>query len=83
LIIQLRANEPMTVSEAVIQAGWTDFSKHTVKLLRHETDPQGKDVIKTYHVDVDAVINNAQKDQDIILKPGDTIYVDWSIFANR
>jgi protein involved in polysaccharide export with SLBB domain len=83
LRILLPANEPMTVSTAIIDAGWTDFSKHTVRVLRWEKDKDGKDQLHTYKVDVDAVLLRNQKDQDMVLQAGDVVNVDWSILANR
>ncbi len=83
LRILLPANEPMTVSTAIIDAGWTDFSKHTVRVLRWEKDKDGKDQLHTYKVDVDAVLLRNQKDQDMVLQAGDDVNVDWSILANR
>lgn len=83
LRIQLSANEPMTVSQAIIMAKWTDFSKHTVKLQRWERDKDGKETLHQYYVNVDDVIFRAQKDKDMVLMPGDNIYVDYSIFAQR
>jgi hypothetical protein len=81
--IQLPANEPFTVAQAIVDAGWTDFSKHTVFLERWETDKNGKEQLHKYPEDVDAVLLKDQKDQDLVLKPGDLVYVDWSIFASR
>jgi hypothetical protein len=91
LRIRLDPNDPTTVSTAIIMAGWTDFSKHTVFLHRDKKDKDGnvvldkngKPVQDVFKIDVDAIINENKRDQDMELKPGDLVYVDYSIFANR
>lgn len=83
LRILLPANEPYTVSEAIVAAGWTDFSKHVVFLERWEKDQDGKEQLHKYPVDVDAVLLKNQKDKDMIMQSGDIIFVDWSIFSSR
>ncbi len=83
LRIVLHSYEPLTVSQAVTMAGWTDFSKHIVNLLRWEKGPDGKEQLHTYKVDVDAVLLKNQKDKDMVLLDGDDIYVDWSLLANK
>jgi hypothetical protein len=79
------------VSTAIINAGWTDFSKHTVFLYRDEKDKNGnvvldkngKAVQDVFKIDVDAILKEHKQDQDMELKPGDLVYVDYSFFANR
>jgi hypothetical protein len=91
LRIRLDPNDPTTVSTAIINAGWTDFSKHTVFLYRDEKDKNGnvvldkngKAVQDVFKIDVDAILKEHKQDQDMELKPGDLVYVDYSFFANR
>jgi protein involved in polysaccharide export with SLBB domain len=70
--IELPANEPLTVSQAVLMnGGLADFAdKHHVKLLRKGAD--GKTV--TTNVDIDAIYKG-RSNKDPVLEPGDTINV--------
>jgi polysaccharide export outer membrane protein len=70
--IELPANEPLTVSQAVLlNGGLADFAdKHHVKLLRK--GPDGKTI--TTNVDIDAIYRG-RSNKDPVLQPGDTINV--------
>ncbi|HTB64485.1 MAG TPA: hypothetical protein VK737_12945, partial [Opitutales bacterium] len=75
LRIRFDPNHPITVSYAIIMAGWTGFSKHTVFLYRDEKDKDGKPVKDVFEIDVDAILNGSKPDRDMKLKQGDLIYV--------
>ena len=71
--IELPANEPLTVSKAVLMNGgladWADW--HHVKLLRK--GPDGKTTTK--NVDIQKIYSGQSTD-DPVLQPGDTINVE-------
>jgi hypothetical protein len=75
LRIRFDPNHPITVSYAIIMAGWTGFSKHTVFLYRDEKDKDGKPLKDVFEIDVDAILNGSKPDQDMKLKQGDLVYV--------
>ncbi len=84
IILPLPANKPLTVSDAMIQAGgWTDFSKHNVYIYRYEKDKDGKINKHTYRVDVDAVLLKGEREKDMDLQDGDMIWVEGGILATR
>ncbi len=70
---EIPANETLTVSKAILNAGgFSDFSdKKHVRLIRKT--PQGD---KTFYVNVLDVWERSKLDQDIVVQPGDTIFVD-------
>jgi len=84
VILPLPANKPLTVSEAMIQAGgWTDFSKHNVYIYRYVTDTSGKVHKDILRVDVDAVLLKGEREKDLNLEDGDMIWVEGGILATR
>ncbi len=83
-ILPLPANQPLTVSIAIIQSGgWTDFSKHNVYVYRYEKDKDGKTQRRTYRVDVDAVLVKGEREKDMDLQDGDQIWVQGGFIATR
>jgi protein involved in polysaccharide export with SLBB domain len=70
--------KPLYLSEVMIQAGWTDWSNHTVQLIRYKN---GKKTVEDH--DVDDVLVRGNKDKDVQLLPGDMIIVkrNWWSFG--
>jgi polysaccharide biosynthesis/export protein len=71
-VIELRANESLTLTQAILQSGgFSDFAnKRKVKVM-HKTGSTSQTKI----IDVSAVIDQGRSDLDEILKPGDVIVV--------
>jgi protein involved in polysaccharide export with SLBB domain len=70
--IDLRANESLTLTQAILQlGGFSDFAnKRKVKLMRKSGSSSEVKV-----VDVSAVVDQGRTDLDVSLKPGDVIVV--------
>jgi polysaccharide biosynthesis/export protein len=78
-VIELRANESLTLTQAILQVGgFSDFAnKRKVKLMRKSASGSQVKII-----DVSAVIDQGRTDLDEMLKPGDVIvvparFVNW------
>jgi polysaccharide biosynthesis/export protein len=71
-VIDLRANESLTLTQAILQVGgFSDFAnKRKVKLVRKSASTS-----QTKIIDVSAVIDQGRTDLDEALKPGDVIVV--------
>jgi polysaccharide export outer membrane protein len=71
-VIELRANESLTLTQAILQVGgFSDFAnKRKVKLMRKSASGSQVKII-----DVSAVIDQGRTDLDEMLKPGDVIVV--------
>jgi polysaccharide biosynthesis/export protein len=71
-VIELRANESLTLTQAILQVGgFSDFAnKRKVKLMRKSGSSSQVKI-----VDVSAVIDQGRTDLDEALKPGDVIVV--------
>jgi polysaccharide biosynthesis/export protein len=71
-VIELRANESLTLTQAILQSGgFSDFAnKRKVKVM-HKTGSTSQTKI----IDVSAVIDQGRTDLDEILKPGDVVVV--------
>jgi polysaccharide biosynthesis/export protein len=71
-VIELRANESLTLTQAILQSGgFSDFAnKRKVKVM-HKTGSTSQTKI----IDVSAVIDQGRTDLDETLKPGDVIVV--------
>jgi protein involved in polysaccharide export with SLBB domain len=69
---------PLYLSEVMLQVGFTDWSNHTIQLIRFI---DSKKTITDY--DVDEVLVKGNKDKDVLLQPGDHIYVkrNWWSFG--
>jgi protein involved in polysaccharide export with SLBB domain len=70
--IDLRANESLTLTQAILESGgFSDFAnRRKVKLVRKSAS---KSEVRI--VDVSAVVDKGQTDLDVTLKPGDVIVV--------
>lgn len=70
--IDLRANESLTLTQAILElGGFSDFAnKRKVKLMRKSGSTSEVKV-----VDVSAVVDQGRTDLDVPLKPGDVIVV--------
>jgi protein involved in polysaccharide export with SLBB domain len=75
---------PMTVSNAVLQAGYDPrFSKlSAVRLIHYTVDPKtGKSTSKETTVDVESILKNGTRSDDPVVENGDWIIVDQKFFA--
>ena len=70
------SDEEFTLSKAILRAGGflPDADTHRVRVTRKETGPNGA-VDKTYIVNVAKILEDGKTDLDMVLKPGDFIYV--------
>lgn len=68
---------PFTVSKAVsLAGGFTKYARYTrVRVIRRE-----KGETRTFTVDLGAVLSGESPEQDIELKPGDTVFMPERIF---
>jgi protein involved in polysaccharide export with SLBB domain len=71
-VIELRANESLTLTQAILESGgFSDFAnKRKVKLVRRSGSTS-----QTKIIDVSAVIDQGRTDLDETLKPGDVVVV--------
>ncbi len=71
-VIELRANESLTLTQAILQVGgFSDFAnKRKVKLVRKSASSSQVKII-----DVSVVIDQGRTDLDVALKPGDVVVV--------
>ena len=78
--VDLPGDEQLTLSQAVLRAGgFTDYAdKRHVKVTRKVDADRG--VSKTVTVDLNEVIEKGKTDQDMVLEPGDTIFVASRLF---
>ncbi len=69
-------DEEFTLSKAILRAGGflPTADAHHVRVTRKETGQNGA-VNKTYIVDVAKSMENGKTELDMVLKPGDFIYV--------
>jgi protein involved in polysaccharide export with SLBB domain len=70
------SDEEFTLSKAILRAGGflVSADTHHVRVTRKETGQNGA-VNKTYIVDVARILENGKTDLDMVLKPGDFIYI--------
>ena len=70
------SHEEFTLSKAILRAGgFGDFADtHHVRVTRKETGQNGAGN-KTYIVDVARILENGKTDLDMVLEPGDFIYI--------
>lgn len=75
--IQIPPEKTLTVLEAITSVGgFTDIANTSkIKVLRMENGKQ-----KSIEVDVNAITKQGKKSLDIILMPGDVVYVPQSMF---
>jgi polysaccharide export outer membrane protein len=78
--VELPGDEPITVSKAVVRVGgFTEYAdKRHVRVTRRET---GSDQTKTVIVDLSKVIEEGKTDQDMVLEPGDSIFVPSKLLS--
>jgi polysaccharide export outer membrane protein len=71
-VIELRANESLTLTQAILEVGgFSDFAnKRKVKLVRKSASSSQVKII-----DVSVVIDQGRTDLDVALKPGDVVVV--------
>ena len=71
-VIELRANESLTLTQAILESGgFSDFAnKRKVKVVRRSGSTS-----QTKIIDVSAVIDQGRTDLDETLKPGDVVVV--------
>ena len=71
-VIELRANESLTLTQAILESGgFSDFAnKRKVQLVRRSGSTS-----QTKIIDVSAVIDQGRTDLDETLKPGDVVVV--------
>ena len=77
-VIQLRPGETKTLTEAIIQVGYSDFV-NLKKVVVERLDPVTKQ-LSTINVDVDAVIRLKDRSKDILLQDGDRVKTVDKIF---
>jgi polysaccharide export outer membrane protein len=72
---EVPSDEVFTLSKAILRAGgFSDFSdRKNVRVTRKATRPDEQD--KTFIIDVNAILEKGKTDRDIVLEPGDFIYV--------
>lgn len=72
---EVPSDEVFTLSKAILRAGgFSDFSdRKNVRVTRKATRPEEQD--KTFIIDVNAILERGKTDRDIVLEPGDFIYV--------
>ncbi len=69
---EIEVTKPITVLEAVsIAGGLTEWAKQSDLRLMRKVNGE----LKTYRIDYKAIIDGRDPAQNIVLKPGDTIYV--------
>jgi protein involved in polysaccharide export with SLBB domain len=70
------SDEEFTLSKAILRAGgFGDFAdQHHVRVTRQEPG-QGEAANKTYTVDVGKILEKGKTDLDMVLEPGDLIYI--------
>ncbi len=74
-ILPISHDAPLKLSQAVLQAGWTEYSDHTVMLLRADKDhPGGTSKL----INVDEILIKGNTSLDVELKPGDRVVVTRS-----
>lgn len=72
---EIPSDEVFTLSKAILQAGgFNDFAnRHHVKVTRPAKLPGGADQV--YEVNVADILENGRTESDLVLEPGDLIYV--------
>ena len=72
---ELPSDEVLTLSKAILRAGdFTDFAdKHNVKITRQGGAGESNKV--TLVVDVGQIFDKGKTENDVVLKPGDLIYI--------
>jgi protein involved in polysaccharide export with SLBB domain len=78
--VDMPGDEQLTLSKAVLRAGgFTDYAdKHHVKVTRKSDTDNGPS--KTFLVDVSEILEQGKTDKDLLLEPGDTIFVTSRLF---
>jgi protein involved in polysaccharide export with SLBB domain len=78
--VDMPGDELLTLSKAILRAGgFTDYAdKHHVKVTRKVDADKGPS--KTFMVDVSEVLEEGKTDKDMLLEPGDTIFVTSRLF---
>jgi protein involved in polysaccharide export with SLBB domain len=73
--VELPSDEVLTLSKAILRAGsFTDYAdRRHVKVTRK--DATGKDDKKTFTVDVGEIFDKGKIETDLVLEPGDLIFV--------
>ncbi|MCX6928366.1 MAG: polysaccharide export protein [Verrucomicrobia bacterium] len=73
--VEMPGDEELTLSKAVLRAGgFADFAdKRHVKVTRKVAGETGAS--KTFTVDLNQVLEEGKTDKDMLLQPGDTIFV--------
>jgi len=79
--VDLPGDEALTVSKAVVRAGgFTDYAdKRHVRLTRRADGPNQPS--KTITVDLSKVIEEGKTDHDLLLEPGDSIFVPSKLLS--
>jgi protein involved in polysaccharide export with SLBB domain len=78
--VEMPGDEELTLSKAVLRAGgFTDYAdKRHVKVTRKvDGEPGGS---KTITVDLNQVLEEGRTDKDMLLEPGDTVFVASRLF---
>ena len=78
--VDMPGDERLTLSKAVLRAGgFTDYAdKRHVKVTRKVDADAGAS--KTFTVDLNEVLEEGKTDKDLLLEPGDTIFVASRLF---
>jgi protein involved in polysaccharide export with SLBB domain len=78
--VDMPGDEDLTLSKAVLRAGgFTDYAdKRHVKITRKVDAETGAS--KTFTVDLNEVLEEGKTDKDMLLEPGDTIFVASRLF---
>ena len=78
--VDMPGDEQLTLSKAVLRAGgFTDYAdKRHVKVTRKVDADAGAS--KTFTVDLNEVLEEGKTDKDLLLEPGDTIFVASRLF---
>jgi polysaccharide export outer membrane protein len=78
--VDMPGDEQLTLSKAVLRAGgFTDYAdKHHVKVTRKADADNGPS--KTFMVDVSEILEEGKTEKDLLLEPGDTIFVTSRLF---
>jgi protein involved in polysaccharide export with SLBB domain len=73
---EIPSDEEFTLSKAILRAGgFTDFAnQHNVRVTRQHPG-QGSSANQTFNVDVGKILSKGKTDLDLVLEPGDLIYI--------
>ena len=76
--IPLAANAPMSVADAILNAGWDSWgkTKRNVTLQRWEKDASGQAQLREIPVDVDAIARKDSNAKVMTVQSGDIIFVE-------